>query len=129
MNSYINFTVANAVVILLAGDLLVWNTGSIIVAVVLSASINRCTFEAITSVSSLALADVVVDGSDEGGVASGMVVATSSVDGAGVDLDAFALENEFTCGSRIEIMSLTPLLTYPSMQLHSYPGLRLVQVE
>ena len=102
IDSYFSFTVANAVVILFAGDLLVWNTGSIIIAVVLSASINWGTFEAIASVSSLALADVVVDGADEGGVASSMVVATSSVDGAGVDLDAFALENSFKYSSRIE---------------------------
>lgn len=83
--------VANAVVILLTGDLFVWNAGSIIVAVVLSASINWVTLETITSVSSLALADVVVDGADEGGVAGSVVVATSSVDGAGVDLDTFVV--------------------------------------
>jgi len=80
---------ADAVVVLFAGDLSVWNAVSVVVAVVVLARIDWVANEAVTSVASLASADVVVNVADEARVAAGVLVAASSVDCARINLNAF----------------------------------------
>ena len=61
-------------------------------AVVVLARIDRGANEAVTGVASLASANVVVHVADEGRVAVGVLVATSSIDGAWINLNAFGLK-------------------------------------
>jgi len=57
--------VADTVVVLLAGDLLVWDARSVVVAVVVLAWIDGGALETVSGVASFALADVVEYISDE----------------------------------------------------------------
>jgi hypothetical protein len=76
------------------------------VAVVVLARIDWGANEAITGVASLASANVVVHVADEARVAAGVFVATSFVDGARVDLNAFGLK------IIIELVILIVFITY-----------------
>ena len=59
------FTFADALVVLFAGDRIVWDAVGIVVAVVVLARINWGANEAITGVASLTLANVIVNVADE----------------------------------------------------------------
>jgi hypothetical protein len=76
------------------------------VAVVVLARIDWGANEAVTGVASLASANVIVHVPDEARVAAGVFVATSFVDGARVDLNAFGLK------IIIELVILIVFITY-----------------